>query len=156
MRRRLLLPLAVLVIALPVVGGSRGTPHVRSDGHLYTVGALWQILLANPQPLIGHTVRVHGIVDADVVITMPGLPGPVSPLRDPSGSSMLMGYAGPDSLLAALRRIPVLGTLVLPPQRILSDQPAVYRIRMEALPRPCLVYPCVWPVLVDAVPPAAW
>jgi predicted membrane protein len=38
---------------------------VRSDGRLYTVGALWQILLANPRPLIGHTVRVHGIVNAD-------------------------------------------------------------------------------------------
>jgi hypothetical protein len=156
MRRRLLLPLAVLALALPVVGGSLGAHRMRNDGQLYTVGVLWNILLTNPRPLIGHTVRVRGIVDADVVITMAGLPGPVSPLRDPTGSSMLMGYAGPDPLLAPLRRIPVLGMLVPAPQQILSDQPAVYRFRMEALPPPCLVDPCVWPVLVDAVPPAAW
>jgi hypothetical protein len=152
--RRLLL-LAVLAIALPVIGSSLEVPRMRSDGRLYTVGALWRLLTTNPRSLVGHTVRVQGIVDTHVIITMPGLPGPASPLSDPNGSSMLMGYAGPDPLLSALRRVPVLGTLVPPPQQILSDHPAVYRIRLEALPRPCLVDPCVLPLLIDAVPPTA-
>jgi hypothetical protein len=146
--------LAVLAIALPVVGSSVEVSRVRSAGRLYTVGALWRLLTTNPRPLVGHTVRVQGIVDPHVIITMPGLPGLASPLSDPNGSStMLMGYAGPDPLLSTLRRVPVLGTLVPPPQQILSDHPAVYRMRLEALPRPCLVDPCVLPFLVDAVPP---
>jgi hypothetical protein len=56
-------------------------------------------------------------------------------------------------VLAVLRRLPLLGTLVLAPQVLHWGAPATYRIRLQAVPESiCGISNCCKPLLLDAAP----
>lgn len=153
------------------------------DGGPYSVAALQAALAHDPAAVVGRAIRVRGTVplplifescgaaprggcagDRPAYLLYPadqpaGIRGKRSTLEfdyeAPTGSTMPL-IAGPgDSLLAALRRLPLLGGLAPPRQRLRFGAPATYSVQVQPAPAHsllCLRSPCWLLVLIDPAP----
>jgi hypothetical protein len=108
-------------------------------GSVYTVAQLTDDLAAHPESWVGRVVRVRAVA---IIVAQPVGNEPlalwpiVSRLNNPTGggSSLLLVLGSEDRVLGALRRLPVLGGLVPPPQVRVWERPSLYRIRLEVVP----------------------
>jgi hypothetical protein len=72
--------------------------------------------------------------------------------RDGAGMLPVAGWE-PDPLLAALRRLPLVGGLVPGPRAVRRGVLATYRVRLQPAPAPvCDATPCYEVFLQDAAP----
>jgi hypothetical protein len=147
MLRVLLVP-AVLVVALSVLGGLLLAAAVGSQSPVYTVAALSRRMIDDPESLVDRVVVVHGVVDSNVLIVMQdasGTPASAFVLHDASTGAgetapfLIVGYGRETAMWAGLRRLPIVGSWVPTPQRVVYDRPATYRVRMEVLAGSCRV-----------------
>jgi hypothetical protein len=108
--------------------GSRTEP-------LYTVAQLSKHLTMRPRQWVGRVVQVRAVaVVVPLWVSHEMLPFRlmVARLVDPDGRGGLPLVFGPeDRVLGALRRLPLLGELVPPPQVRVWERPTIYRIRLE-------------------------
>lgn len=167
------MPALTLIAALALGRGDM-------QGGVYPVAALRKALARHPDALVGRTIRVEGVVplpltfsvcsagaagcaDAeqayllyppDNQYTIPGKRGTLEfDYEAPSGTTLPLVMGQADPLPAALRRLPVLGSLAPAPQRLRFGAAATYRVRVQAAPSHtylCLAPPCYLLVLVDA------
>lgn len=134
----LLLPVAVLGLAVAVTGARRppSLPAAPTDA-VSTVANLADHLAAHPAPWVGQVVRVRAVAVVMPVWVLHGRDPArrlVSLLVDPEGRHSLPLVLGPeDWLLAALRRLPLVGALIPPLQARVWGEPEVYRIMVEAV-----------------------
>lgn len=157
----LLLPLAP-ALAAPVlwagtllavpIGGPAATRPVHS------VAQLRQDLAASPRTWVGRVVDVRAVAYGCWALGGPGnatcriwRPELLDSPEQTDG--LALRWAAPDRLLSALRRLPLIGGLVPPPQVTRWDTPAIYRVQLRALPRPVPSgQPWAAAVLLDAAP----
>jgi hypothetical protein len=65
---------------------------------------------------------------------------------------LLLTWAAPDPLLTLVRRLPLAGQVLSPPQVVRWWVVATYRVRLAALPaNACPAPPCFGAVLLDAM-----
>src|SRR5579871_4445084 len=121
---------------------TRLTPHgsgARTEP-LYTVAQLSGQLTAHPDVWVGREVQVRAVaVVVPVWVSHETLPFRlmVPRLVDPEGGGGFPLVLGPeDRVLGALRRLPIVGGLVPPPQMRVWERPAIYWIRLEAARSP--------------------
>jgi hypothetical protein len=103
----------------------------------------------HPDAWLGRTVRVRGMVysaDCSCRDRAPSLLG-----RDGAGMLPVAGWE-PDPLLAAQRRLPLVGGLVPEPQVARGGVLATYRVRLVAAAAACDAAPCYEALLLDAAP----
>lgn len=140
MKRRALLGLAIVLAVVIASGLLKTTTSSARSTRVYTVAQVRAIMARDPNEWVGRTVRVQG----RVVITLlacpyngrfwchaiqwaeidPDVPGPRPLLVVPESAN---------PLLAALRRLPVVGRYV-PASRALREGRGVFRIRLRATP----------------------
>lgn len=135
-----LLPLALLTVVMVVSWmplSARGRAARREP--LYTVAQLSTYLTAQPGQWVGRVVQVRAVaVVVPQWLSHGSLPFKrmVPRLVDPAGGGDLPGdlalVCGPeDRVFGALRRVPLLGRLLPPPQVLVWTRPTIYRIRLE-------------------------
>jgi hypothetical protein len=126
-----LLAVAVAVSWTPLA--ARGGDS--STAALYTLAQLSTQLTEHPGPWVGQVVQVRAVaVVVPLWVSHEMLPFRlmVARLVDPDGRGGLPLVFGPeDRVLGALRRLPLLGELVPPPQVRVWERPTIYRIRLE-------------------------
>jgi hypothetical protein len=143
----------LLGLALAVCG-------LRDRGPIYSVAAIQARLARHPDAWVGRTLLVRGVAVAppcaqqSVTVV---LCGPLRfALRDPDPAAaplgMALAWAGSDSLLTSLRRVPFVGSIVPAPQAIRWDVVAVYRVRFRALAGRSCGVGCYAAVVLDAAP----
>lgn len=142
-RRVLTLLLSAALLGLAVtVASARHPPPVPGVpmGALSTVAYLSDHLAAQPAPWVGHVLRVRAVIVVLPLWVMHGtIPARrlVARLVDPGGGGSLPLVLGPqDGLLAALRRLPVVGALAPPPQAPVWGRPVMYWVQVEAVRGP--------------------
>ncbi len=137
-----------LLLVTTVAGG---------EERVYTVSQVLAGLQRDPGAWVGRTALVRGTA-------LHLLEGCVGGQWCPSGlyapdtrrpGPILLLEPGPaDPLIARLRRVPLLDSVVLRPQHLRSRTALVYRVSFRAVPhRSCDAHPCITAVLVDAAPP---
>jgi len=126
-------PFAVALSGLVLVGGlALGVSTVSTGGGafapVYTVSELRAGLAENPRAWLGHTMLVRGVAlgpacppNASCVFAWPAL---VDADATGPGSSVPLSMGPANSLLALLRRLPLLGRLVPGPQLLRWGRPA--------------------------------
>jgi hypothetical protein len=125
-------------------------PGHEQAGAVYSVQEVQLGLAHDPAAWLGRTLRVRGMVYSASCSCRDRAPS----LFDRDGASMLH-VAGwePDPLLAALRRLPLVGGLVPGPQVARGGVLATYRVRLLAAPAAtCDAVPCYQAMLLDAAP----
>lgn len=130
---------ALLTVALLAVAVSRTPLAARRDGArtepLYTVAQLSAHLIAQPGQWVGRVVQARAVaVVVPLWLSHGTLPFRlmIPRLVDPHGGGDLPLVCGPeDRVLRVLRRLPLLGRLVPPPQVRVWERPTIYRIRLE-------------------------
>jgi hypothetical protein len=130
-------PFAAALASLVLAGGLALVVSTVSTGAfapVYTVSELRAGLATNPHVWLGHTVLVRGVAlgpvcppNASCVFAWPTL---VDADATGSGSSLLLSMGPANSLLALLRRLPLVGRLVPGPQLLRWGRPAVYRVQV--------------------------
>lgn len=170
MRRRYLLPPAILLVALAatwLLVAERTGPDA---GRVYTVAGILDVTGRNPAAWDGKVVRVHSAVEPGLMLVrdasrLPSValaapaPGYV-PLADGPAASAVIWVAGRGDrgLAALLRRLPVAGVLVPRPRAVEAGVVITYRIALHADPALCPSPTCVTGTLLDytaGVPRAA-
>jgi hypothetical protein len=166
------------ILALLGLAGAAGLMlvvmhQVGAASPVYTVTELRTSLTQDPRAWVGHVVLVRGTVTGCGF----GLPcplvmaavrcatrGPCPPIGLPGmmlvdqptisrlgGLPVQLGAENPQ--LAVLRRLPLLGRVVPPPQVVHWGIPAVYRVQLQPTQRSvCGSAPCYAAVLEDAAP----
>jgi hypothetical protein len=116
-------------------------------------------LAHHPSIWLGRTVRVRGIATLCVASDSQSDPSLCSYgstyLLDTGGANEVLplAWAGLDSRLALVRRVPLLGGLLPAPQSVHWQEVATYRVRLQAVPESrCGTGVCVVVVLLDAAP----
>jgi hypothetical protein len=132
-------PFAVALAGLVLAGGlalvvSTVSPGVGAFAPVYTVSELRAGLTDNPRAWLGHTMLVRGVAlgpacppNASCVFAWPAL---VDVDATGPGSSVPLSMGPANSLLALLRRLPLVGRLVPGPQLLRWGRPAVYRVQV--------------------------
>ena len=107
----------------------------------YTVSQLRAHLAQDPARWVGRLVRVQGLAvssvrlhSADFGSIMLAQPQLIDPAASGRTASLPLVWGGADPLWAQLRRLPVLGSLVLRPQRVQWETLAFYRIALRVVP----------------------
>jgi hypothetical protein len=133
-------PFAAALAGLVLVGGlalvvSRVSTGVGAFGPVYTVSELRAGLATNPHAWLGHTMLVRGVAlgpacppHASCVFAWPALVGADATRL---GNSLVLSMGPANSLLALLRRLPLVRRLVPGPQLLRWGRPAVYRVRVR-------------------------
>jgi len=156
--------LALLLVALP----AWAVAHRPDPGPLYTVTQLVDGALRHPRDWNGRIVRVRANASVSLLTVFQGgapharaalqtlllpVPDPRHPLVAQDGTiRVLVGRK--DGVLALLRRVPLLGSVASPPQRVSMTHAGTYRIQIQAATQGCNFSPCIEAVLVDAAPVA--
>ena len=144
-----------------------------ATSRVYTVAELRTSLMRDPGAWVGHVVLVRGTVTGCgfgrlcplVMVVRCPTPGPCRPiglpgmllLVDQPTANWLRGLpvqlGTETSQLAFLRRLPLVGRVVPPPQVVRWGIPAVYRVQLQPANRSvCGSSPCYEAVLEDAAP----
>jgi hypothetical protein len=106
---------------------------------VYSVADLRRHLAADPRRWLGRTLLVRGEAIAVVCATEAGTPVLCAPprviLTDPYPSPAVvplsLAPARPDPLLTVVRHLPLVSTVLPPPQVIHWEQVAVYRVQLR-------------------------
>lgn len=108
--------------------------HIWAAGPVYTVADVEHVLVQAPRAWSGRTVLVQGRVAVDRTWSPPDSIVTRLALVDPGRADGLrplyLQWGRPDPWLAVLRRLPLLGRLVPPPQRPRVGLPGIYRVRL--------------------------
>jgi hypothetical protein len=151
----------IVLLALMLGMGSAAEIGIdrRTPGRVHTVAEVRASLERQPAAWLGRTVQVRGMVLSSGCLAWDA--GGSAPCRDRSaylldrdGASVLQvaGWES-DPLLAALRRLPLVGRLVPGPQVVHWGALATYRARLVAAAAAmCDVAPCYVALLLDATP----
>jgi hypothetical protein len=145
------------VRAGPDLASALSTPGIAADGPTYAVADLQRRVIRDPGRWIGPTVLVRGRVAMDrswkapdSIVTRFDLIDPGAPRGTPG---LALAWGGADPLLAALRRLPLIGRLAPRPQVLRWGAPATYRVRLRASDAlACATPPCYEALLLDAAP----
>lgn len=137
----------------PTVGAFSPTPA-------YTLSNLLVTLQRDPNDWLGRVVRVRAIA-AGTPRWLPaaGSLTRIADMRQPrlvdagAGASVPLLFSPSDRLLAALRRLPLIGPAVPSAQQPRWGEPAVYRIQIQRRINPACSS-CYEAVLLDAAPGA--
>jgi hypothetical protein len=133
-------PVAAALAGLVLAGGLALVVSTVSTGAgafapIYTVSELRAGLADNPHAWLEQTVLVRGVAlgpacppNASCVFAWPAL---VDADATGPGSSLLLSMGPANSLLALLRRLPLVGRVVPGPQLLRWGRPAVYRVRVR-------------------------
>ena len=154
--------LALLLVALP----AWAVAHRPDPGPVYTVTQLVDGALRRPSDWDGRIVRVRADASVSLLTVFHGgaqhaRPAPqilLFPVPDPRRSlsaqdgTIRVRIAREDSVLALLRRVPLLGSVASPPQRVSMTHSGTYRIQIQPASPGCNFSPCIEAVLVDAAP----
>lgn|GEM_PF-1510440 len=158
------LALAVALVALP----AWAVAHRPDPGPVYAVTQLVDSALRHPKDWNGRTVRVHANASVSLLTVFQGgaphtraalqtlllpAPDPRHPLVAQDGTIRVLA-GREDGVLALLRRVPLLGSVASPPQRVSMTQAGIYRIQIQPTSQGCNFSPCIEAVLVDASPVA--
>jgi hypothetical protein len=146
--------LALLGLALMSVAISFA---IRSgEGPVYSVATLQAGLARQPGVWLGRPVRVRGIValclSSDGQSDPPYCHGSTY-LMDASEASWVLplAWGRQDSVLAVLRRVPLLSGLLPALQAVRWEEVATYRVELRTMPgEPCGTAACYEAVLLDA------
>lgn len=126
----------------------------RDTRHLWTLAALQHRIVDAPRHWLGHTVRVEGVAISVRSRRDPFTWSEQEFLVDANSSARLpLAHAPENRMLAVLRRLPLIGAWLPPPQALVWDCPAVYQIQLR--PRDCVESQnrlCVAATLVEAAP----
>jgi hypothetical protein len=153
----------LLVALLPLVLGS-GITAVCITSHsnrvpLITVADVRGLLVRSPAAWLGRTVAVRGIAVTSGCQTWPYPENTscrdwVRGLADSRRTEVLpLAYGAPNPLLAYLRGVPMLGSLVPPPQLLRWGVMATYRVQLRtASAGSCAYLRCYEAVLLDTAP----
>ena len=134
--------LAALLFALPLSLATRALATSPAAGPVYTLAALDADLARRPRAWLGRTLRVQALLGGKCV-AMVGLytqscASWEMALTDPAGDQAVaplpLTWGDPPSLIALLRRLPLLGWLAPPPQIAHSSATATYRIKLQTTP----------------------
>jgi hypothetical protein len=152
-------PLVALVLLLSLLAGSGlglgATQGNGTRGPVYRVAQLASGLHRDPGAWLGHTVLVRGVAGV-ATCTQPPRRVLCGPLRfmlsdpDPAARWLDLTWTDGGPVLALLRRVPLLRSVVPAPQAIRWGAVAVYRIQLQ-VERPCGAA-CYAVVLLDAAP----
>jgi hypothetical protein len=131
--------------------------RIAPDGPTYGVADLQRQAIRDPGRWIGPTVLVRGRAAMDRSWSAPDSIVTRFDLIDPGAPSgaggLSLAWGGADPLLAALRRLPLIGRLAPRPQVLRWGAPATYRVRLRASPAlACGTSPCYEALLLDAAP----
>jgi hypothetical protein len=163
------LPAVLLALLLIALGGHLDVAIARSSqGPMpaYSVDQIRADLTHHPMAWVDRTVRVRGILQGPFVFcgaTRP-CPPPIWGLIDAENESvapdlLLPVKAGaPAPLWAALRRLPLVRTIVPAPQVMRFGLPTTYRLQLRVAPALCRANTgllCYEGVVVDAAQPAS-
>lgn len=142
-RRPALVPavllLAALLCALPLSLATRAVDPGPVAGPAYTLAALDADLARRPRAWLGRTLRLRALLGGKCT-GMAGLytqscasweMALTDPAGDPAVAPLPLAWGAAPPLIAALRRLPLLGGLVAPPQIVHSSATAIYRIRLQ-------------------------
>jgi hypothetical protein len=163
------LPAVLLALLLITLGGHLEVAIARSGQGpmpVYSVEQVRADLTRHPMAWVGRTVRVRGILQGPFSFcgTIRPCPPPIWGLIDSENESvapelLLPVKAGaPAPLWAALRRLPLVRTVVPAPQVVRFGLPTTYRLQLRAAPALCSANTgllCYEGVVVDAAQPAS-
>ena len=147
-----------LALLLSIVISAVGRP---SSGTIYSLAAVQAGLARDPDVWVNRTVRVRAIATGCMA---PAGPARISPCAEVAGGLYGVGATntisytpvtdGPsDPWLSFLRRLPLLGSLAPPAQRLDWGVTGAYRVRFRLAPTGlCGGGACVNAVLLDAAP----
>jgi hypothetical protein len=131
----LLLPLAALVGSQQYLPAALRAVHDEMVGPVATVAQVERALVHDPAGWSGRVVRVRAIAARYVAWQAPDSVVPQLALIDPASTlgtlPLAVSWGQPDALLATLRRLPLLGSLVPPAQRLRIGTMAVYRVQLR-------------------------
>ena len=138
----------------------------RSRTPLHKVTQLVDGAVRHPRDWNGRIVRVRANASVSLLTPFQGgapharaapqtlllpVPDPRHPLAAQDGTiRVLVGRE--DGVLALLRRVPLLGSVAAPPQRVSMTHAGTYRIQIQPTSQGCNYSPCIEAVLVDAAP----
>jgi hypothetical protein len=157
----LLLPAGLLGLApVAVPWLAAGSGHERDSG-VYTVAQVQDNLARDRAAWVGRAVLVRGTLQPSGCISWAAGGAPCHDRaayllleRDGVSALQVAGW-GPDPLLAALRRLPLVGRLVPRPRAVRWGALATYPVRLDAAPGgSCGATVCVEALLLDAAPDA--
>jgi hypothetical protein len=141
---------------LILVAGFVGVRAIVSSDPIYSVSQLDAALKTHPATVVGHVIRVRGVVGYCPIRA--GCPQNVPPIfaahlgtisPDPP---LQLEFGTSDSLTGKLRGFPLLGALIPPPQHLIDGFQGVLRVRIEvAPPYDCFEALCFRGVLQDVV-----
>lgn len=153
-------PFPARLLAAALIGGALLliAPRIPPPSPVYSVAAVRAGLAHSPRAWVGRVVSVRAIAYGCWVLAGPGnatcrvwRPGLIDTIGQTD--ALALTWAKPIPLLAALHRLPLIGTLLPAPQVTRWDVSAVYRIHLQAAPCPGLRgRSCFAAVLLDAVP----
>jgi hypothetical protein len=137
-QRALLIAVLGQVLVAMLIMMVLGRPLHRSP--VYSVAKLRSHLLEDPQPWLGRTLLVRGEAIArgcraeagTLVLCSPRLVFLTDPGPTLAGASLPLVSASPDPWLTSVRRLPLLGSVLPPPQVVHWGQVAVYRVRVRS------------------------
>jgi hypothetical protein len=143
-----------LAVAAPVGGPERGP--------VYAVAQVAAQLAHHPRAWTDRPLLLRAVAAAaGCWVETADIPAFCAPprlvLRDaeysPTVAPLPLAWAGPDPLLAVVRRVPLLGGLLPAPQAVRWAAAAVYRVELRGVPAQlCGGAPCYEALLLDAAP----
>ncbi|HWE60114.1 MAG TPA: hypothetical protein VHB98_00230 [Chloroflexota bacterium] len=150
-----------LTAALPLLG-PRIVAAVAASGPTYSVPALDAHLARDPAAWLHRGLRMRAALDSICTVAMSTYPPSCAAMQttfvDPNPAStappLPMVWGKAPGFLAFLRRLPLVGKLVQPPQLLDGSGPAVYQVQLQ--PGDCVQPsngPCYEAVLLDTPSP---
>jgi hypothetical protein len=128
---------------------------------VYALSQVRAALQHDPGAWVNRTLLVRGLAVAALCAPAPvGPPAcPAAPFRlaavsdAATNDGLLLRLGTGNRLVTALRRLPLLGTLLPEPQVLYGEEAATYRVQIRAAPAgSCLFPPCYEALLLDAAP----
>jgi hypothetical protein len=150
---------ALMSLALTISVADTAISSLMNQRPVYSVVELHANLTRRPAAWVGRIVWVQGLAVASGCQTWPAPEGTDcrdwrQGIADPRRVEVLPLAEGvPNPLLAILRRVPLLSTVMPPPQQLRWGAVTTYRVRVRLAPASsCSILPCYEVVLLDAAP----
>jgi hypothetical protein len=137
-------------LSLAIIFAIRG-----AEGPVYSVATLQAGLAHQPRIWLGWPVRVRGIAALCQMARVTPYCHGSAYLMDAGGTSGILplAWGSQGSVLAFLRRVPLLSSLLPPLQAVRWEEVATYRAELRTMPGAlCGAAPCYEVLLLDAAP----
>jgi hypothetical protein len=149
----------LLGLALTLGSAVRALSSPVHQGPVYAVAAVQALLRQDPAAWAGRVVGVRGIAVTSGCATWPSPENSAcrewrAGMVDADRATALpLATGAPNSLLALLRRLPLLGGLLPAPQVVHWGEAATYRVELRAITdKPCGAPSCYEAMVLDAAP----